>query len=699
MGPDLLLVDAREIGSLADAGLIQDLAGRSGAETRRFLPDALQMVSDGGKRFGLPFALHTQVFFYNKNLVDKAPTTLGELMASVAAGNKVALKSGFADAFWGLGAFDGEAFDANGRLSLAQGGFLNWLDFLVAIQSLPGFMIDEDGSRLRRAFENGEVAYYAADSSDMSSLLAVLGDGLGVAPLPSGRGNSVATPVLQTDAFVFSNAASPDETALAIDLANYLTDAQSQFRLATANIGRAPANAKVRVNQNLPPEVVALMRQVRSARPIALEHRGLWNEVTDPNGLFSDGYRKVLAGVISPGDFVNRTIWQIAGHYGVELAPSGVRARCPSHPAPITVWHTLQPDEEAVFELIAASFATACPDAEVTLVHREPDTFYNDYVSAVRAGNGPDAIYEASRWMPQLADQELLRELSDLAKPSALQQFIPGAADAMHYQGRLYGIPESVSVLALYYNRAQIQRTADDLDELLLQVDVDHRMAMPATFFDGYWGMSLFGGFTFDPTTGLVLDSTGLKDWLTWLQAAQRRAGFDVYADRNVAEAQFAKGDAAYFVSGPWSLARLRQEMGQGAFGVVPLPGGTRGPGSPMLQVLGVMVNAQASEPAAETAVAFAEYLNTPDSQTLLLQTGSHVSAGVNLDLTGYSQISGFREQAKIAGPVIENAKFAIIEEHGNLLYRQVLQDHADPAQAVEKFTADVAQANLSTQP
>ena len=49
----------------------------------------------------------------------------------------------------GLGAFGGSLFDADGQLTLSQGGFINWLDFLQQAQALPGFILDTDTQRLR----------------------------------------------------------------------------------------------------------------------------------------------------------------------------------------------------------------------------------------------------------------------------------------------------------------------------------------------------------------------------------------------------------------------------------------------------------------------------------------------------------------------------------------------------------------------
>jgi maltose-binding protein MalE len=170
--------------------------------------------------------------------------------------------------------------------------------------------------------------------------------------------------------------------------------------------------------------------------------------------------------------------------------------------------------------------------------------------------------------------------------------------------------------------------------------------------------------------------------------------GFDETFDYTEAEDAFAYEEAAYFVSGPWSLPRLQEEVGEERFSVSPLPGGPFGPGFPMLQVQGTMVNANADPIATGVAVAFGQYLNLPESQRAFLETGNHVTASVTLDLTEYPQIDAFREQAKSSALVVENTKFAQMEALGDELYRQVLIEGADPATAVQQFRQAVLKAN-----
>jgi maltose-binding protein MalE len=206
--------------------------------------------------------------------------------------------------------------------------------------------------------------------------------------------------------------------------------------------------------------------------------------------------------------------------------------------------------------------------------------------------------------------------------------------------------------------------------------------------------MRPLGGFVWDSETGSVRNATGLTNWLDWLKAADKWPGVDLFFDLQEAEELFAAGDAAYLVSGPWSLSRLDESLGRDGFRVVPLPGGNFGPGSPMLRVRASMINVNANQAETETALAFAQFLNLNESQQRLLDTQHHVSASVTVDLSEFPNLTGFREQARLATMMSEDTAFRRMEALGDDLYRAVLIDGAESAAAVARFVEAVSIVN-----
>ncbi len=730
VGPDIVLADSWRIYNILQNAPAADVRHIMETNDLRFQTASLEPFADGDRLHALPFSMNTLVLFFNKGLVDEAPRDLAGLEEAVIEGKGVAINTNFVDSSWGIGAFAGSILNEDGELSLAEGGFVNWVDYLRGSRSRPGVIAHADSEELRRAFIDGDVAFYVGRSSEYPLLLeglrqkvtqqqeALLGepeaqaeerngadpgsqtpaaagithveDILGVSDLPFGPLKRPSSPQLYVDGLMLnpdSSAAEKKESAL---LATFLTNRQQQERIAGYSTGRVPANAQIRLTPGHPDITQVTARQIRTARSVSYDLFPLWSEMAEESSRFSEQYRSVLEGLITPLRFVEEAAAHLSNVTGIPVAQIDPADLCPDtregSPRRITIWHAADSAETAFLQTLTEEFEATCADVHLDLVRLSADEIIELYTSAAETGDAPDALLESSRWTLQLVDLDLLRDLSEDVHTTDLQSLIPEAAEAMLLNGRRYGIPSSVSVLAQIVNKKQTGSAPLSIYEIPADVDLDRRWILPVGFFDAYWGLEPFGGFQFNGETGVIENSDGLEPWLEWIDEMQPRQGFDISFDPSEAVDRFALGEAAYLVSGPWALDRLEDALGKENFSVVTLPLGPQGLGSPILQVNGLMVSAGASEEAAETAVAFARFINLPGSQTLLLRQTGHVPATVNVSLDDFPHQEGFREQAKVASIVTENTIFARIEELGDELYEAVLIDGQDSGTAVAEF-------------
>ncbi len=698
LGPDIVLADAAQVYAMAEAGLIRDLAPLE-LDLSTYLSPAIQMVSDTTRLYALPMAAHIQVLYFNRTLVDVPPATISELVQRIEEGESLAQSPHFIASYWGVGAYDGGFADSQRRLLFGQGGFANWLDFLTAARTLPGFLLEDNPQALQQAFIDGEVTYYIGDSIELVDLTAAMGpDAVGVALLPTGPNGGAPSPFLALDALAFTNVSNDREFAQALSLAQFLTDAQNQQSLTMADLGLAPTNNRVRLTPSLPLNSLTVARQSRTAEIVPFVNRALWNDLNAGALGFFDAYQQVIQGVLPLDTMVDLSLQRFEEEYGLLPQVTAAEELCPTQPASVNLWHSLRFGEAQTLEQLARDFEETCAGMTLQLSYVDGEQivarFQEAYDSAADDAADPDMLLLSSRWLAPLAEAGLLLDLTERVAAGSLQQFLPETVETMRYGGRLYGIPESLEVLALFHNLDYIADPPIDMEQLVLTVDSQTRLALPVGFFWGYWGMDPFGGFEFDSYTGRILQVDGLTAWLARLQFRDPEAGIDLYFDHRAAEDAFAFEEAVYLVSGPWSLPRLRQEVGDDRFRVAPLPNGPVMAGRPMLQVTGTVVSIDADELAADTAVAFSRFLNLPASQQQLAATGSHVSASVTVDLSAYPNIEGFREQAKSAALVVENSNFARLEAQGDLLYEAVLVDGADPQIAVPAFVEAVHREN-----
>lgn len=690
LGPDLTLVDSAVAYELWTAGVLRELpADAAGSSPTRFQNSPYQTVNDGERLIGLPFASHSQVLFFDRQRVALPPLSGEQLADMTRTGMPIAMSAAYPDTHWLMGNYYGRTLNEAGRLELERGGVVNWLERLQVIASSPGVFTDARPEALRQLLADGRVAFYVGDSSDLPLVRQALGEErLGMTTLPIGPFGGPASPVLQTDTLVFSPVTNTAEQRIAMQLAEFLTNPQMQQQLSAANVGRIAAGADPNIGANMPAESLVISRQIRSAQVVSLALRPNWNVLAQPGGTFESGYRAALAGVVSPIAFVTGATNTLVEQYGMEREPSSLTVACPPEPGTVTLWHSLQGAETAALSEVGRRFARDCPGNHVLLSFFYEDDIFDRFAGA--GSDGPEMLLSSSRWLPQLAEQGLIRDIAEEVSPETLQTYLPASVVNLTYRNRIFAIPESVANMALVFNRSQVADPPIDLDGLLNLAAIGQRVALPVGFFNGYWGMAPLGNFEFDSSQGIFSSINGLANWLQWLQQNQTRPGMSVTFDAAAAEAEFVSGEAAFLVTGPWALQRLQRRLAAGDLGVVTLPFGPQGAGAPLLQTNGVMINSQASDEEVAVAIAFARYLSRVDSQTLFSATGARVSANVMVDLADYPLLNGFREQAVVSEIAVENTTFAEMEALADETYRSVLEEGENPFSATAELVSAI---------
>ena len=230
LGPDLILAPSGWIRPLHEAKLIDNIAAVLPSTTiDRFWPAARTAMRYQGGIYGLPLAVETMVLYYDRRLVEQPPATLDELLAAAKDGQIVELSTTFVDAFWGVQAFGGQLLDSDGRVTLDQGGFAEWLAWLETARATPDLILEANRAALLERFIAGGVAYYVGQTNEYAAILAgrtpdpAAGNRaavaqIGVAALPQGPSAS-AGPFLQTEGLLFSNVSSANQRVLALALA------------------------------------------------------------------------------------------------------------------------------------------------------------------------------------------------------------------------------------------------------------------------------------------------------------------------------------------------------------------------------------------------------------------------------------------------------------------------------------------------
>ncbi len=276
--------------------------------------------------------MQTSALYYNKDHVSEPPETLSALLEQADEGQKVALNTNFDAAFWGIQAFGGEMLDDQMRVVLNQGGFANWLTWLMQAGNAPNIILSRDEDTLKTLFTEGEVAYYVGNSSDLLDFQEALGEKVvGVSPLPAGP-NNLAGPLLTTEPFFFGTDSSPSQTLRSRLLVQFLTNAEQQRKLAEQT-GRVPANAQARINRRISPAVAAFVEQSKTAIPLLLIP-----QMFDAIELGQDTYLQVLEGLAEPTEATHKLTQIVNEKSNLETVDVAAGVRC-GETGTIEIWH------------------------------------------------------------------------------------------------------------------------------------------------------------------------------------------------------------------------------------------------------------------------------------------------------------------------------------------------------------------------
>lgn len=338
---------------------------------------------------------------------------------------------------------------------------------------------------------------------------------------------------------------------------------------------------------------------------------------------------------MSAGNHVRGAIFATALVLAAILPASSAVSGVPPAPGTLRVW--TDKNRKADVERIANTWA-ARRGVQVDVVEK-PFSDIRDQLTTVLPATAPDVIIGAHDWTGQLAAAGLLLPLSPGA--AIRRQFPAYALDAFSYGSdvkRLYGAPVTLENVGLVVNTrlvgvprtwAELERTAlafkrRRADNLAIAVpqapsgDAHHMYP----FFSGLGGF-VFGrnkAGTLDPRRIGVANPTFLRN-APAIDRWDRLGLISSKVNYDVAKNTFLKGQAAFWITGPWEAETLKQSGLR--FRVVQLPR-IRLRSVPLLGVQGFMVTRYANTHGVGALAKdlVATFMNPPSQRALAAATG-----------------------------------------------------------------------------
>ena len=235
--------------------------------------------------------------------------------------------------------------------------------------------------------------------------------------------------------------------------------------------------------------------------------------------------------------------------------------------------------------------------------HDAAEILDNFRSSLMRQEGMPDIFVGSHDWLPLLAANGMLSPL-DLSGFEG--DFPPVALQAMAHDGYLYGMPVSLSGLALVFNPDLVgsaPATWTELQDVVRSLAGTDGMDIGlginlASVYEAYPVITGFGGdlFAFERSAGFDLARPRLheettRSAVTWLLAMAGEGLIRREVSLEETHRLFQHGRVPFMIAGSWSLPLL--EAGQTPFQVTDFPG----QGRSFVNVAGYMINAHGRDP------------------------------------------------------------------------------------------------------
>ena len=251
LGPDLVVTDATQANQLLRDGLTDEIPVKAfqRLQTDESLWERVKL--DDGRITAQPIVIYPQIACLNRQIVQNPPTTLQALLQQGASGTRVGLAVNFSEVLWtagSLGAMQSLARANDDQNLTAQDtetlvAWLAWLQQASAQQNISFF---EDQGKLENLLNDGELDWVSCNSNSLLRLRKLMGDNLGVSPLPRGSAGT-ASPVNALRVLALGANSSPRQREMSVSLAQFITNPMEQRNLSLRSRAFLPVNPAVAV--------------------------------------------------------------------------------------------------------------------------------------------------------------------------------------------------------------------------------------------------------------------------------------------------------------------------------------------------------------------------------------------------------------------------------------------------------------------
>jgi arabinogalactan oligomer/maltooligosaccharide transport system substrate-binding protein len=383
-----------------------------------------------------------------------------------------------------------------------------------------------------------------------------------------------------------------------------------------------------------------------------------------------------------------------------ETPEDAATSAAPEATGSLVVWvdENRQPAVEA-----AAEGFTAETGVTVETVVKNFEDIRADFLAQVPTGEGPDITIGAHDWLGGLVTNGVVDTI-DLSGREA--EFEPVALEALTSDGQLYGLPYALESVALVRNTELAPDPVPATFDEMIEVGREAGTKLPFVIntagatgdgYNYYAFQQSFGAPVFvQNDDGSYTDEVGMGGdegfaFAEWLgengMAGDGAFSTDWTAD--IAEQEFADGNAPFAVAGPWSIAKFTDAGIDVAVEEIPSAGGE--PAAPFVGVQAFYLSAQ-SENKLLASQFLTNYIATPEAMQALYDADPRLPAFVETAeaVADDPIVAGFLAVAQGGTPMPNIPAMDMVWEHWNAAEASIISGSAEPEAAWDKMLADL---------
>lgn len=308
----------------------------------------------------------------------------------------------------------------------------------------------------------------------------------------------------------------------------------------------------------------------------------------------------------------------------------------PAEEIEVTLWHAYGTGsaEETVLTTLLEQAALDNPKYKINVLQVPLTDIFNKYDTDVVAGGGPDMFIAPN---DNLGGQIRTGTIADITSLAAgkLGDYSELSQGGMMYEGKLYGLPESLTAVAFWYNTDLLPVAPATTDDLKALMEGGTPVSISFGCFHEWGFFGSFGAQIFDQQFNFVTDDsnqakvTNAVSYLNELYQISVMKGWP----RNFSDglAPFTEGSMAAITNGNWAMSDYRTALGD-KLAVAPLPAGPGGASNPLLGVDGWYFNPNSKKK--EAALEVALYLTNTTSSQAMMDSAGHVPANITIKVT-----------------------------------------------------------------